>query len=112
MHSSRAVGYRPERGATLWLPSRRCQEHCAGPDDSRLLLQTAPWTILLPAGALALTILGPNLLGDSATRCIPGSPRGDSGEDSTMPAAEVLALPFSSTIPRACRLLGRTVQPP
>lgn len=33
-------------------------------DDSRLFLQTAPWMMLFPAGALALTILGTNLLGD------------------------------------------------
>jgi len=33
-------------------------------DDSRLFLQTAPWMMLFPAGALALTILGMNLLGD------------------------------------------------
>jgi peptide/nickel transport system permease protein len=33
-------------------------------DDSRLFLQTAPWMMLFPAGALAVTILGTNLLGD------------------------------------------------
>jgi peptide/nickel transport system permease protein len=33
-------------------------------DDSRLLLQVAPWVMLFPAAALALTILGVNLLGD------------------------------------------------
>jgi peptide/nickel transport system permease protein len=33
-------------------------------DDSRLYLQSAPWMMLFPAGALALTILGANLLGD------------------------------------------------
>jgi ABC-type dipeptide/oligopeptide/nickel transport system permease subunit len=30
----------------------------------RVFLQTAPWMILFPAGALALTILGMSLLGD------------------------------------------------
>jgi len=33
-------------------------------DDGRVFLQTAPWMILFPAGALALTILGTSLLGD------------------------------------------------
>jgi len=33
-------------------------------DDGRVFLQTAPWMILFPAGALALTILGMSLLGD------------------------------------------------
>jgi peptide/nickel transport system permease protein len=33
-------------------------------DDSRLFLQTAPWMMLFPAVALAITILGTNLLGD------------------------------------------------
>ena len=33
-------------------------------DDSRLFLQTAPWMMLCPAVALAVTILGTNLLGD------------------------------------------------
>ena len=33
-------------------------------DESRLFLQSAPWMMLFPAGALALTILGVNLLGD------------------------------------------------
>lgn len=33
-------------------------------DDSRLYLQSAPWMMLFPAGALALTILGASLLGD------------------------------------------------
>lgn len=33
-------------------------------DDSRVFLQTAPWMMLFPAAALALTILGINLLGD------------------------------------------------
>lgn len=33
-------------------------------DDSRMFLQTAPWMMLFPATALAVTILGMNLLGD------------------------------------------------
>lgn len=33
-------------------------------DDGRVFLQTAPWMILFPAGALAVTILGMSLLGD------------------------------------------------
>jgi peptide/nickel transport system permease protein len=33
-------------------------------DESRVFLQSAPWLMLFPAGALALTILGVNLLGD------------------------------------------------
>lgn len=33
-------------------------------DESRLFLQSAPWMMLFPAGALALTILGVNLFGD------------------------------------------------
>ena len=33
-------------------------------DESRLFLQSAPWMMLFPAGALALTIRGVNLLGD------------------------------------------------
>ncbi|HTY78470.1 MAG TPA: ABC transporter permease [Candidatus Bathyarchaeia archaeon] len=33
-------------------------------DDGRVFLQTAPWMVLFPAGALALTILGMSLLGD------------------------------------------------
>ena len=33
-------------------------------DESRLFLQSAPWMMLFPAGALALTNLGMNLFGD------------------------------------------------
>ncbi len=33
-------------------------------DDSRLYLQSAPWMMWFPAAALAITILGANLLGD------------------------------------------------
>jgi peptide/nickel transport system permease protein len=33
-------------------------------DESRLFLQSAPWMMLFPASALALTILGMNLFGD------------------------------------------------